>query len=751
MMRLAPFATCLVAAAGTATGLTLAGPTAAGAVSGAPVASVTVQGHGWGHGRGMGQWGALGYALAGQSYSWILDHYYGGTTMGSVPNAPIRVRMVENDGNDVIVTSASGFNGAGVQVPAGHALLMHYSGSGTTWQVSTGPGCAGPWSAAGTADEAGSSGAAAVVNPPSADPSAPSSSLLQLCMAGGNIAVRGAVAAAHAGSSARTVDVLPVESYLRGVVASESPAYWGTLGAAGAQGHPEGFQALEAQAVAARSYAVADQRSGPGGSYGYADICDTTSCQVYRGVAGENATADQAIAATAGQVRASASGAVAPTEFSASTGGWTAGGTFPAVVDDGDSVCVSSACNPNHDWTATISASEIEGAYPSIGTLTALAVVGRSGPAAADWGGRPTQVSISGTRGSVTVTGGTLAAVFGLRSDFFTVGGAPGPAPTPAPAPAPAPVPTPAPTTTTTAPPPPPPPPPTPVIPSTLVSRAVRVAGSDRVATATAASRMAYPSGGAGAVVLARADDYADALAGGPLAGADHGPLLLTGSSGLDPTVLAEVKRVLPAGRIVYVLGGTQALSPAIDSALTSNGYKVVRIEGPTRFATAVAVAHELGDPRVVFEVSGAAFPDGLSAGPAAIAQSGAILLTAGSSASSETAGYLAAHPGDQRYAVGVPATQADPSAIGVAGPDRFATSAAVAARFFPAAPVAGVATGLEFPDALAAGPALRGSGPLLLVPHTGPPPAAVAGYLTGLGSKLRSLEVFGGPAAVSY
>ncbi len=74
----------------------------------APPSPVTflVQGKGWGHGRGMGQWGALGYALQGWTSSQILDHYYGGTTMGTIdPNGELRVRLLREDDVDVIVVS----------------------------------------------------------------------------------------------------------------------------------------------------------------------------------------------------------------------------------------------------------------------------------------------------------------------------------------------------------------------------------------------------------------------------------------------------------------------------------------------------------------------------------------------------------------------------------------------------------------------------------------------------------------------
>ena len=391
-------------------------------------ASVTLAGHGFGHGIGMGQWGALGYALAGQPYGWILDHFYGGTTTGSGADGPIRVRLVENDGNDVIVTSGAPFSAAGRSMAAGQAVLMHLASPGS-WTVSTGPGCAGPWTPAGTASDGGGSGPQAVATSSADAASATTTSALQLCQAGGNLYVRGSLQGAEIGGVARTVNVLPVEQYLRGVVPRETSPSWGAQGSAGAQGHPQGFQALEAQAVAARSYA-ANQEAAPSsqggtGAYGYADICDTTACQVYGGMHAENTTTDAAVAATAGQVRVEGTGAVSLTQYSSSTGGWTAGGPFPAVVDDGDAVCTSSACNPNHSWSVTVPATSIESAYPSVGTFESLEVTSRSGPAEADQGGRVVSLVVQGSAGSATTTGATFAGRLGLKSSWFAVVGAP--------------------------------------------------------------------------------------------------------------------------------------------------------------------------------------------------------------------------------------------------------------------------------------------------------------------------------------
>jgi len=286
-----------------------------------------------------------------------------------------------------------------------------------------------------------------------------------------------------------------------------------------------------------------------------------------------------------------------------------------------------------------------------------------------------------------------------------------------------------------------------------------RLFGSDAVGTSVAVSAAQFPqAGSASAVVLARSDRFSDALAGGPLAAAVNGPLLITPgaarSTQLDARVLAEIKRVLPPTGTVYILGGPGAISSAVDAALAALGYDVKRIYGQDAYATAVAVAHQLGDPSTIFEATGLKFADALSAVPAAIKAHGAILLTAGATQSPETAAYLNAHPGDTRYAIGGPAAAggADPTATLIYGQDEYETSAAVAARFFPDATTFGAATGVNFPDALSGG-TFEGStatpAPMLLVRPTGGLPTSVSGYLTSLGSNVTAGVVFGGPAAV--
>lgn len=369
--------------------------------------SVTISGHGYGHGRGLSQWGSYGYAVNyGSSYAAILDHYYGGTVSSAAGNPVIGVRLTALDGAaSISVTAGVDFwvgtpGPAAVRVGAGHTATFLRSGAG--WQITLAPGGCGTQSTVGPFAVAGN---------PEAAPTAPDSGdprrLLTLCADG--TGYRGNLRFVTDGGSTRAVNVVDTESYLRGVVPRESPAEWGDAGGG------RGMEALKSQAVAARSYALSERRAS------YAQTCDTTSCQVYSGAARngsflEDRRTDQAIRATAGEVR-SRNGSIARTEFSSSSGGWTAGGDFPAVPDDGD------AASPYHNWTQSLLGSQIARTYPSIGSFTALQVLGRNGLGAE--GGRVLSLRVSGTNGSVTVTGGDFRSAFGLRSDWFSTGPVP--------------------------------------------------------------------------------------------------------------------------------------------------------------------------------------------------------------------------------------------------------------------------------------------------------------------------------------
>ena len=199
---------------------------------------------------------------------------------------------------------------------------------------------------------------------------------------------------------------MTIEQYLRGVVPNEMPASWPA-------------PALEAQAVAARSYALAgDSRWGS-----HADTCDTIYCQVYDGrvtTRGGTRTAthartDAAIAATAGQVRLTSSGRIARTEFSSSTGGHTTGPSFKPVEDLGD----ATSANPNSSWSVTVGLSGLASRY-GLGPVRSIEVTERDGNGR--FGGGATEVTIVFRDGTRTMTGSAVRIFFGLKSDLFDFG-----------------------------------------------------------------------------------------------------------------------------------------------------------------------------------------------------------------------------------------------------------------------------------------------------------------------------------------
>ena len=407
----------LAALAGLAGGLgalVVGTPTVAAAY---PTSTVVITGHGWGHGIGMGQWGALGYAIGDDNgdgnWTWqqIVTHFYGGTTIQTLGNDSqnVSVAMTENNGNDIIATAPGG-----VSVPGGPgsapAVLFQPSTNGTTWSVYTGAGCGGT---------NGSWGAPVATGVTLPTTTALNGGPIQLCLAK-SLYLHGTLLGTYnSNAAARTVNLVSMAQYLGDVVPSESSSGWGTLGGSGPQGEAWGFQELEAQAVAARSYVLS---TTPGGYGGYADTCDQT-CQSYPGIVNESPLATLAVTDTAGQVMELPGGQVADTEYSASTGGYTQGNQFPAVPDDGDAVCVPGACNPNHDWTAQVPVSSIEAAWPQLGTLVTITVTARTGLGA--FGGRVNTISVVGTNATVNTTGPGFTDTLGLKSDFFTLGGTP--------------------------------------------------------------------------------------------------------------------------------------------------------------------------------------------------------------------------------------------------------------------------------------------------------------------------------------
>ncbi|MEZ0107776.1 putative cell wall-binding protein [Catenulispora sp. EB89] len=295
---------------------------------------------------------------------------------------------------------------------------------------------------------------------------------------------------------------------------------------------------------------------------------------------------------------------------------------------------------------------------------------------------------------------------------------------------------------------------------SNPVNLVERLDGPDRIGTANQVSGWSYGNQQANVVVLARQDIFADALAGSALAARFHGPLLLTPTGNLDARTLAELKRVLKPGSFVYVLGQTKAISANTFNQVAAAGFRPTRIGGQDRFETAVDIAETIvpdytHNPVTILAATGLNFPDALAAGAVAGSRPNTVVvLTSDTKMPSETQSFLNAVPQRTVYGVGGEAVSALNSvrmpAAQVYGANRFVTAAIVAHTFFGGPQVVGIATGFNFPDALAGG-ALAGSvgGPLLLTGPTGLP-SETEDYLRSASGSVSDAILFGGPAVIT-
>ena len=278
----------------------------------------------------------------------------------------------------------------------------------------------------------------------------------------------------------------------------------------------------------------------------------------------------------------------------------------------------------------------------------------------------------------------------------------------------------------------------------------IRLSGNDRIETAIAISQAAFaPSGSARAAVLARSDGFADALAGTPLAVNTFAPMLLTPPTGLDPRAETELKRVLPAGQTVYLLGLQGALSDAVAAQVKSDGYTVTRLGGNDRYETAVAVAKAVPAPMAILLATGNNPGDALPGGAAAAQAKGVVLLTNDATMPAATQQYISDHSSLPLYALGAPAAAAAPSAMAIFGADRYETSVKVAQKFFTTPANLGFANGFAYPDALAGGAAIgQAQGPLLLVaPDV--LPDVVHQFVVSISPTVHVAEIYGGKAVI--
>ncbi len=336
-----------------------------------------IRGGGNGHGIGMSQYGALGYALHGYSYPKILAHYYQGTALGTV--SPDRTVTV------LLEVGSASFRGAD------SAGGTHQLKSGVTYSVVDGR--AGTLRLSSGGRTVGSFPAPLVVN------GAGPVDLVGLGRYRGSL-----VFWPQPGGAVETVNSLDLEDYVRGVISAEMPPSWPA-------------QALDAQAVAARTFAIS---VSPESSH--FDVYSDTRSQMYRGVAAETAATNAAVAATQDQV-VTYHGKPVVTYFSASSGGHTESiqNEWPGATPEPWLVGVpdpydDSGGNPFFRWTIDLSVGQ---ATARLGSLVKGSLIGIR---VTKQGVSPRVVTalVVGTRGSSTVTGLQLQQQFDLMSTYMT-------------------------------------------------------------------------------------------------------------------------------------------------------------------------------------------------------------------------------------------------------------------------------------------------------------------------------------------
>src|SRR3954451_10304324 len=341
----------------------------------------TTRGAGYGHGVGMSQFGALGYAQHGASYRDILGHYYAGTTLGQAPDSIVRVLL--RTARSVSFTGAT---------KAGNRPLQ----PDKVYRV--------------TAELDGTMDLRSAKNHKLAKYPAP------LQVTGGQPltlrgkATNGRTAGQYRGwlefrpnpvGSVLAINAIGLEQYVAGVVAAESPSSWPAA-------------ALQAQAVAARTYAIT---TDAGGELGYTQYADTRS-QMYRGVAAEAASTNAAVNATRGQV-VTYGGRPVVTYFFSTSGGRTENveesvlGTTPrpwlrSVNDPYDDV------SPWHRWTVRMTMGQASKKLRGLvkGKFRGVVVVERGASP------RIRSADVVGSKGRTRVTGATLRRKLELRDTW---------------------------------------------------------------------------------------------------------------------------------------------------------------------------------------------------------------------------------------------------------------------------------------------------------------------------------------------
>lgn len=320
----------------------------------------------------MSQYGALGFAQEGRTYREILNHYFRGIEIGKATTREVSVLIASG-------LPSIGFTGAtlacGKDLDAGNVYSFRTEGGAVTLRRPNGS------KLAGCGQEGSARGGASVV------------------FSGVGV-YRGDLRARSVGGSLYAINHVDLEGYLKGVVPNESPAGW-----------PQA--ALRAQAVAARSYALATRVSGNG-----YDLYDDVRSQVYSGKSTEQPSTNHAVDTTATEVVKSGGKTVAAFFFS-SSGGRTESSEFgfsggsprsflKSVEDPFDDV------SPHHEWSLSFSQAQMESELSGLfgGNLETINIT-KTGVSP-----RIVEARVVGSQDSSVVSGATLQYRLGLRSTW---------------------------------------------------------------------------------------------------------------------------------------------------------------------------------------------------------------------------------------------------------------------------------------------------------------------------------------------
>ena len=348
------------------------------ALATAPVAGaasrVVVNGAGFGHGIGMSQYGAYGFAQKGVGYERILKHYYRGTSLSQAPSRPVRVLLQASDPY-VRVRGATRASGGRSLNPRVTYVVRRASG--------------GRLSLTGGGKRVGRFRAPLRVTGRVMRLLGPAINGISSGLYRGGFELRPGAA-----GGVTAVNALSIDPYVQGVVPGEMPSDW----------H---LEALRAQAVTARTYALATRKTDD-----IFDVYPDTRSQVYRGVSGERERSNRAVRDTAGRILTHG-GDPAVTFYFSTSGGRTENvelsflGAEPrpwlkSVKDPYDGI------SPKHRWRARFKPSVLGARLGVRGRFRKIRVLKRGRSP------RIVRARVYGSRGSRILTGAQIRARLGL-------------------------------------------------------------------------------------------------------------------------------------------------------------------------------------------------------------------------------------------------------------------------------------------------------------------------------------------------